>query len=74
MIDYYNCNEIHADRRFGQPCIKGTRIRIYDVQSMLVSGMVQSAISADFPELTSKHVLAALLFAASREHTLQIAS
>jgi uncharacterized protein (DUF433 family) len=74
MVDYHNYIEIHSDRRFGQPCIKGTRITVYDVLSMLASGMDHAEISTDFPELKSEHIQAALLFAAGREHTLRIAS
>lgn len=74
MVNYNDYIEINADKRFGQPCIKGTRISVYDVLAMLASGMDNAEIIADFPELIVDHIKAALLFAANREHTLRIAS
>jgi uncharacterized protein (DUF433 family) len=29
-MDYKKFLEIRADKRFGKPCIKGTRITVYD--------------------------------------------
>ncbi len=74
MVNYHNYIEINSEKRFGQPCIKGTRITVYDILAMLASGMDNSEIATDFPELTADHIKAALLFAANREHTLRIAS
>ena len=74
MVDYHNYIEIQSDRRFGQPCLKGTRIAVSDVLAMLASDMNHAEILSDFPELTEEHIKAALLFAADREHTLRIAS
>lgn len=66
--------EITPDKRFGQPCIKGTRITVYDILSMLASGMSNGEILEDYPELSEERIKAALLFAADKEHTLRIAS
>jgi uncharacterized protein (DUF433 family) len=74
MVNYHNYIEINADKRFGQPCIKGTRISVYDILAMLASGMDNAEIATEYPELTVDHFKAALLFAANREHTLRIAS
>ena len=74
MASYHNYIEIQSDKRFGQPCIKGTRITVYDILSMLGSGMSNSQIIEDFPELKEDHIKAALQFAADREHRLRIAS
>ncbi len=74
MSGFHNYIEIHPDKRFGQPCIKGTRISVYDILSMLASGMSNSEIIEDYPELTEEHIMAALTFAADKEHTLRIAS
>ena len=41
---------------------------VYDVLSMLSSGMSQQEIQDDFPELTSEDILAVLAYAADREH------
>jgi len=66
--------EIVADKRFGRPCIKGTRISVYDVLNWLANGMTKSEIIADFPELSEDQINACLSFAADREHRLRIAS
>ncbi|MCB1031413.1 MAG: DUF433 domain-containing protein [Acidimicrobiales bacterium] len=62
--------ETRAGVRSGKPCFVGTRIAVYDVLEYLASGMTTNEIVADFPELTSDHVLAALEFAALRERRL----
>ena len=41
---------------------------MYDVLSMLSSGMTQQEIQDDFPELTREDILAVLAYAADREH------
>lgn len=47
---------------------------MYDVLSMLATGMSPAEIIEDFPELSQEAIKAALLFAANKEHTLRIAS
>ncbi len=42
---------IDPARRSGKPCIRDTRIAVYDVLDYLASGMSETAIIADFPEL-----------------------
>jgi uncharacterized protein (DUF433 family) len=74
MSSFHNHIEIHSDKRFGQPCIKGTRISVADILSMLASGMTNQEIIADYPELSEEHIKAALQFAADRQQTLRIAS
>ncbi len=37
--------------RGGKPCIKGTRITVYDILEYLAGGMTESEILADFPSL-----------------------
>ena len=74
MGRFHNYIEIHSDKRFGQACIKGTRISVSDILSMLASGMSNQEIIADFPELSEELIKAALQFAADRQHTLRIAS
>ena len=53
--------------RSGQPCIKGTRITVYDVLEYLAGGMTEDEILGDFPDLTRDDIRAALGFAAARE-------
>ena len=74
MNNTYMYIEIDSEKRFGLPCIKGTRISVYDILSMLASGMNNHQIIEDFPELSEEHIKAALLFAADKEHYLRIAS
>lgn len=66
--------EIVATKRFGKPVIKGTRIAVYDILNWLANGMTHEEILKDFPELKKEDIKAALLFAASRENHLGIAS
>ncbi len=53
--------------RSGKPCIKGTRIAVYDVLEYLAGGMSEDQILADFPDLTRDDIRACLAFAAARE-------
>jgi uncharacterized protein (DUF433 family) len=59
---------LEPGKRGGKPCIRGLRITVYDILSMLSTGMTQADIIDDFPELESADILAALAFAAEREH------
>ncbi len=53
--------------RNGKPCIKGTRVTVYDILEYLAGGMTEDEILADFPELTLEDIRACLAFAAARE-------
>ncbi|MFO7747460.1 MAG: DUF433 domain-containing protein [Orrella sp.] len=59
---------LESGKRGGKPCIRGLRITVYDVLSMLSEGMTQKEILEDFPELELADILAVLAFAADREH------
>jgi uncharacterized protein (DUF433 family) len=63
-------NPLSADVRSGKPCIKGTRITVYDLLEYLAGGMSEDAILSDFPDLTREDIRAALAFAAARERRL----
>lgn len=56
--------------RGGKPCIRGTRITVYDILEYLAGGMSDAEILADFPALTREDIAAALSFAAARERRL----
>ena len=56
--------------RSGKPCIKGTRITVYDVLEYLAGGMTEEQILSDFPDLTREDIRACLAFAAARERRL----
>ncbi len=59
---------LEPGKRGGRPCIRGLRITVYDVLSMLSNGMTHQEIQEDFPELTQEDILSVLAFAANREH------
>ena len=52
--------------RSGKPCIKGTRITVYDVLEYLAGGMTEDEILTDFTDLTRDDIRAVLGFAAAR--------
>jgi uncharacterized protein (DUF433 family) len=56
--------------RSGKPCIKGTRITVYDVLEYMAGDMSESEILADFPNLSADDLKACLAFAAARGQRL----
>ena len=56
--------------RSGKPCVKGTRITVFDVLEYLAGGMSENEILADFPSLNREDIRACLSFAAARERRL----
>mgnify|MGYP002392069984 FL=1 len=73
-MNYIEFIEVNPNIRFGKPCIKGTRITVYDVLGWLASGMSHEQIAEDFPEVSNMQILACLAFAADREHKFRFAS
>ena len=73
-MDFNQYIEIIPEKRFGRPCIKGTRISVYDVLNWLANGMTKNEIIKDFPELNEAQINACLSFAAEREHRMRVAS
>ena len=61
---------VEASKRGGKPCVRNMRITVYDVLSMLASGMSNEDILTDYPELELEDILACLAFAADREHKI----
>jgi uncharacterized protein (DUF433 family) len=59
---------LEPGKRGGRPCIRGLRITVYDVLSMLSNGMSAQDIQDDFPELTAEDIQSVLAYAADREH------
>jgi len=47
----------------GRPVIRGTRVRVSDILSLLASGAAESEILEDYPYLASEDVRAALEYA-----------
>jgi len=64
---YQDVITIEPGKRGGKPCIRGTRITVYDVLSYLASGMTYEEVLDDFPYLTQEDILACLSYAADRE-------
>ncbi|MCA1750225.1 MAG: DUF433 domain-containing protein [Cryomorphaceae bacterium] len=71
-MDYRAYIEIRSDKRFGKPCLKGTRINVYDVLNWLANGMDATSIKSDFEEITDEMIQACLAFAADRERKFRI--
>lgn len=61
---------IDPDVRSGKPCIRGTRITVYDVLEYLAGGMTEDELLDDFPTLVRDDIRAVLAFAAARERRL----
>ena len=57
---------ITVDRNIchGKPCIKGTRIMVSNILSQLAGGYDYEKIKSGYPELTDKHIRAAIEYAA----------
>lgn len=72
MIDLTQWINIDAEVRGGKPCIRGTRITVYDILEYLAGGMSEAEILEDFPSLKPEHLKAALMFAAQRERLLAV--
>ncbi|MDR1973615.1 MAG: DUF433 domain-containing protein [Bacteroidales bacterium] len=73
MINYKDIIRYNPEKRFGKPCIRETRITVYDIFGWLASGMSFGEIIHDFPELTETDILACLAYAAEKERKLQYA-
>ncbi len=69
-MSYRDIITIEAGKRGGKPCIRGLRITVYDVLDYLASGMTESEILSDFPDLNADDIRACLQFAADRERRL----
>ncbi len=61
---------IDPEVRGGKPCIRGTRITVYDILEYLAGGMSEDQILDDFPSLQREDIRAVLAFAAARERRL----
>jgi uncharacterized protein (DUF433 family) len=70
-MNYADRIAIDPEVRGGKPCIKGTRITVYDILEYLAGGMTEVEILADFPSLQKEDIRATLSFAAAREGDLE---
>ena len=69
-MSYENRIVIDPAVRSGKPCIRGTRVTVYDILEYLAGGMTEDGILRDFPSLSREDIRAALEFAAARERKL----
>lgn len=59
----------------GRPAVRGTRMRVADVLSLLASGASEAGILEDYPYLTADDIKACLAYAvAQADHVVVIAS
>lgn len=59
----------------GRPAVRGTRMRVADVLSLLPSGASEAEILEDYPYLTADDIKACLAYAAAQaDHAVVIAS
>ena len=73
MRNYKEIIKISPDIRFGKPCVRNTRISVYDVLSWLASGMTIKEILEDYTELSEEDIKACLSYAADKEHRIRVA-
>jgi len=69
-MDFKTHLEIRPEKRFGKPCIKGTRVSVYDVLNWMANGMSREEIKSDFEEITDEMIDACLAYAADKERRL----
>ncbi len=74
MYIYKDIITLEPGKRSGKPCIRGMRITVEDILRWLASDMSFEEILTDFPELTKADLVAALEFAAMRQHRTAIAA
>ena len=72
-MDYRQVITLEPGKRGGRPCIRGSRITVYDILGWLASGMSNDDIVREYPELTVNDILAALAFSSDRESRLSVA-
>lgn len=58
---------VDVNKRFGKPCVTGTRITVDEVLSWMSEGRSFADIQLDFPEITEQQLRACLAYAADRE-------
>jgi len=69
-MSYRDRVSVDPNVRSGKPCIKGTRITVYDILEYLAGGMSEDDVLRDFQGLAREDIRAALEFAAARERKL----
>lgn len=66
---------INPNQCGGHPCIRGMRIRVIDILDLLASGLTQTEILEELPDLEAADVEASLKYVRSRiDHPVIIAA
>ena len=55
-IDYSKIITVVADKRGGQPCVRGLRIAVSDVLGYMAGGMAEDEVLREFPYLTREDI------------------
>lgn len=63
MLQSLNRITINPEQCGGQPCIRGMRIRVIDVLDLLASGLSNSEVLEELPDLEAEDIQAALQYA-----------
>jgi uncharacterized protein (DUF433 family) len=50
-VHYEKVITVEPGKRGGKPCVRGMRIKVYDVLSYLASGMSREEVLGDFPKV-----------------------
>ena len=66
---------INPDVVHGRPAVRGTRMRVSDVLSLLAAGADEAEILEDYPYLNAEDIRACLAYAAAQaDHAIVVAS
>jgi uncharacterized protein (DUF433 family) len=65
-MKYLDRITIEGGKCGGRPCIRGLRVRVADILSMLAGGATHEEILKDFPYLEAEDIPAALEYAAAQ--------
>jgi uncharacterized protein (DUF433 family) len=66
MADWKDRITVNPEQCAGRPCIRGMRIRVVDILQLLASGLTQSMILEELPDLVLEDIQAALKYAESK--------
>ncbi|MCU0444693.1 MAG: DUF433 domain-containing protein [Microscillaceae bacterium] len=72
-MKYQEFINIDSEIRFGKPCIKGTRISVFDILGWLAQGLSIEEIIEEYPQLNRWQIQACLEYAADKERKIKIA-
>ncbi len=56
---------VEAGKCGGRPCVRGTRMRVTDILSLMAAGATREEVLADYPHLEADDITACLSYAAA---------